>query len=293
MENSQEIEQVKVWQKQKEMFDKFRCYYLYSFNKPVISLVGNLVTYELKEETCYGDIISYDELLERSLDNVSLLGEYTKASFLSRSRDKISFIEGLDSFDICCTMRFPKSDIAKHFMSGVERIYLPTTYHEIDAMVLSHEIVHFLKDSSLKEHRSKIYVEAIPIFLELLCLDEGKSFALEIFKRRNNMIRMHYEAYKCWNNIAENGLYYLPYDGSNGKHLEDFMCTKMASYIYSFYIAVLLYNQYKVNSKKVLELVRDVIEHRSDTLTMFGDSLKISNRYETFEKEYSDLKKVL
>lgn len=281
------------YQKSKELFDMLGGQYIYSWDKKIIYLVGEIVNYDLNRDVSLGNVLSAEEVYERSLGNLSLLGDRTKVMFVQKSQNRIIIDDTISTFDSCCAMGFSKSLFGKFLEVGNGRLYLSGSSYEMDAIVHAHEFVHFLKDSSLEEYRNNLYVEAIPIFLEILCMENNKPMAEEMFKRRNSTVTREFNNFRTLDFLVSQGKYVLPYDGKSVHHIENYLCTKWAGYVYSFYVAVILFNQYKVNPKRTLEMINDVIEHKCTTRVMFRSGLKIDNYDEVFEKEYSELKKVL
>ena len=277
----------------KEIFDKLGGHYIYSWEKDIVSFVSSLVSYNMGRDLNMGEHISVAEVKEKSLEYLSLLGNYTKAKFIEESSGRIITIDYDDAFDSFCSMHFISDEDDSISLIGSPILQLVSTGHQIDSIVCAHESIHFMKDTSLLEYRDNVYVEAIPIFLELLCLENGKVLADEMFRRRIQGLTKDDFYFKTLNFMSENKMYYFEHKGDNPYHVEDYLCTSIGGYIFSFYVAVILFNQYKQNPKRVLELVRNVIEHKMTTREMFGNKLNFGNGKEIFEKEYSELKKVL
>ena len=207
---------------------------------------------------------------------------------------KIRVIPNANRFDCRCTITFINKENTneweEEYISAL--IELPDKYFEIDSISIGHEFIHLLKDISYKEIKNYIFIETLPIFFELLCYENERIMSDEILKYRLINLSKAYSKYK----INHEKLILSTWTSDNTSHnlIESYICTTEASYLYSFYNAVILYNQYKINQKRTLELIKKVLEHEITTKSLMNEiSLNQNQRNEIFDKEIGILKKVL
>lgn len=265
----------------------------------VVEVVGDCLRNVNIEEYYLGVGISREQLIDRGFKSVLLFGSELEP-MLRETIDKtpINESEEIQRCNMGGEFSFKHDQFGRPVRDSITaELNIPTKPLEIDGIVLGHEFIHLMKDTNYDELKSSLYTEALPMFLEFICFDKGIEFAPELLKMRIDILGRQYDYYREFALESERQHEYFGREFKGigyRKSLEEFACTLSGSYLNSFYVALVLYNMYKDNPKKMLEMVRKVLQKEMITKDLCDRLGVISEEQdETFVREFEGLNKVL
>lgn len=265
----------------------------------VVEVVGDCLRNVNIEEYYLGVGISREQLIDRGFKSVLLFGSELEP-MLRETIDKtpINESEEIQRCNMGGEFSFKHDQFGRPVRDSITaELNIPTKPLEIDGIVLGHEFIHLMKDTNYDELKSSLYTEVLPMFLEFICFDKGIEFAPELLKMRIDILGRQYDYYREFALESERQHEYFGREFKGigyRKSLEEFACTLSGSYLNSFYVALVLYNMYKDNPKKMLEMVRKVLQKEMITKDLCDRLGVISEEQdETFVREFEGLNKVL
>ncbi len=245
--------------------------------------VIELPTIEIRDE------ISEVELIEKSCDTLAIFG----SEFISRAKSILSSA----LFEHCknAPMKFSvivDYSIDKKKISPYGKVSCVHSYRNVysnDIYTFGHECCHALKDTQFEEQRNSFVTgEVVPLFYELVYGNGDSIDSVNLLRARMWYLLNNSQEYmKCWE------LFNKDYD-INKINLYRYLYSSIGNYLGSFYYAVILYNMYKSNPKKVCDKISQVLRRDKTTL----DILKELDIYgyvqgEVFESEIKKLVKII
>lgn len=152
----------------------------------------------------------------------------------------------------------------------VDHISLPSKTTRLAKMWLSHEYIHVLKDTNIKEFmRKKVANDTLPIFYEIVLANSKFEDIYEDWKQKR--------------------LYMLTVDKNNYKYARDrimkdvvykYIMDSYGQYLESYYYALNLYSLFKDDPKTILKYFNDVLKHKMTT----NELVKKLDIYDTNKK---------
>lgn len=176
---------------------------------------------------------------------------------------------------------------------------IPKNVYDIDVYTLTHEHCHSLKDTNpLEAKNNLIFGEVIPIFYELFTLDyENPKKIIMLENRLKHLNYIKYDYIMANELIKEEiGCTYFEYDEEEYymRSVYEYIRSYIGRYLNSFYYAIILYNMYKENPKKILGYVSKVLNHELTTYDMLIDlNIYGDIKGEVFENEINSIKRSL
>lgn len=259
----------------------------------VCKYVSKNICYSELNNINFGKSISLDELLNRSIDEISIFGDDIKEMVVSIiSKVPVNMISD-DDLDYSSYISYSTidGDIISKIGKRLEYV-IPKNLYDLSVYQFSHEHFHMLKETNYNEYvNAFVFGEVIPILYELITFDtydEIKGGLLKIrlsylFFNKNDFLMLDNQRNICSSFADDNVL-----------SLYDWTRTKYGSYLNSFYYAVILYNMYKVNPKEILNLVSMVLKHKMTTIEML-EKLNIYGDIKgaIFETELDKIKRLI
>lgn len=284
--NSQMKEETK---QVKKVFELLGIKYIDYRDKKIINYVSKMLnTVNTGADISVGTI-DYNTAIAGSLENLKVLGmePYIKvSSFIST----IPFLPIHPvSYGYSCHISYNLIDetLEVDKSSGTVVNYKVPQKPDIMAPLhIGHEHIHVLKETNYEEYiDSQILGDVIPMFYELLMCDKYEDMKKLIMSFRLFSLKedkKHYD--NAINQMKKREL----------KDLYKVIATRSGQYLNSFYYSLLLYNLYKNDSKRVLELVNRVLNHEMTTREMLEElGILYSSNTRVFEEELRIIKKVL
>lgn len=275
--------------KVKRIFEMLGIKYIDYRDKKIINYVsGMLDTINIKTGA-YTGTVNYNSAIAGSLENLKVLGmePYFKVS---------SFISTIPFYMVnpnrngyACHITYSLDDETFEIdkSSGTIACYkVPQRPDILAPLHLGHEHIHALKETNYEEYiDGQILGDVIPIFYELLMSDKYEETKKMIMLFRISSLKEDKKHYD--NAISQMSKKDL-------KDLYKVVATRSGQYLNSFYYSLLLYNLYKREPKKVLELVNKVLNHEMTTRGMLEElGLLYSDGKDIFEEEFDAIRKVL
>ncbi len=284
--NSQMKEETK---QVKQIFEILGIKYIDYRDKKIINYVSRMLnTVNTGADVSIGTI-DYNTAIIGSLENLKVLGmePYTKvSSFISTVPFlPIHPISNGYSCHISYSVDDKTLEVDKN--SGTIAHYKVPQRPDIMAPLhIGHEHIHALKETNYEEYiDGQILGDVIPIFYELLMSDKYEEMKKLIMSFRLASLKAdkkHYD--NAINQMKKKEL----------KDLYRVIATRSGQYLNSFYYSLLLYNLYKSEPKKVLELVNKVLNHEMTTRGMLEElGILYSEKTQVFEGELDIIRKVL
>ena len=284
--NSQMKEETK---QVKKVFELLGIKYIDYRDKKIINYVSKMLnTVNTGADISVGTI-DYNTAIAGSLENLKVLGmePYIKvSSFIST----IPFLPIHPvSYGYSCHISYDLIDetLEVDKSSGTVVNYKVPQKPDIMAPLhIGHEHIHVLKETNYEEYiDSQILGDVIPMFYEFLMCDKYEDMKKLIMSFRLFSLKedkKHYD--NAINQMKKREL----------KDLYKVIATRSGQYLNSFYYSLLLYNLYKNDSKRVLELVNRVLNHEMTTREMLEElGILYSSNTQVFEEELRIIKKVL
>lgn len=252
-----------------EAFTSLGAKYIIPREETNVILVGKMLEQYDVGEACYGKEIDHSDFFKYSFQNFSLLGTEVTSHALSLINGNFSFSSSAEKFSdsvrILYRVNRDKDGNVFYTKDGNSAsITFPSSHNMIDTVTAPHEFVHFLKDTNIFEYRDYYLVEVLPIFIELLCFEKERPFALELLKDRVNWLK---DAYLYYLEFYE---YDRLYSKNEKNHVNKYIKSLHGAYLNGFYYAVLLLREYRKNPKRVLEFVNKVLYHDCTTLDLIN-----------------------
>lgn len=284
--NSQMKEETK---KEKKYFELLGIKYIDYRDKKIINYVSKMLnTVNTGADVSVGTI-DYNTAIAGSLENLKVLGmePYTKvSSFIST----VPFlpIHPISNGYSCHISYFvdDKTLEVDKFSGAVAHYKVPQRPNIMAPLHIGHEHIHALKETNYEEYiDSQILGDVIPMFYEFLMCDKYEEMKKLIMSFRLFSLKKdkkHYD--NAVNQMKKREL----------KDLYKVIATRNGQYLNSFYYSLLLYNLYKSEPKRVLELVNKVLNHGMTTREMLEElGILYSLNTQVFEEELRIIKKVL
>lgn len=291
---------MKLERESKKYMDKMNINYLSKEDFLICEyVIDQLVNIDV-DNIYYGKSILINELKEKSLEEIKIFGIDIKNKIIDLLyRTPFNYDFDKDSkFGTEISYSFDESDSLVSKIGIVSGYIVPSKLYELSVYHFVHEYIHMLKDTNYDEYKSFISLgEVIPLFYELMIYNPDEMLKKELlrlrmfwlFENRKDYLLLDYLYLGEWINefVCET-------DNDCKCDVYEFMISKIGCYLNSFYYAVILYNMYKDNPKKILDLVSRVLKQEITTLEM----LNILNIYgdingSVFEKELDVIRKVL
>ena len=238
----------KELKKAKKKFKDLGIQYIDSSDKKNISyVIESLSDVDTGAYICFGSS-TYQEAIGASIDYLKVLGGDIVKNVASLIKN-ISFVPTFDSqTDYSCIVEFDTDEngkIKKDTDGTVEKYNLPKNLYILSPLHIGHEHLHLLKDTNYCEFTdSQVLGDVITILYELIMSDKYPELKCELIR------------YRLWNlkndsKIYENAQNHIKNKMTN-KDLYKIEATKSGQYLNSFYYAIILFNMYKDNPKKIL-----------------------------------------
>jgi len=250
-----------------------------------------------------GKNISLEELREKSLEELKLFDSLvvSRASSIL-SETPIVMSEGTEVFEFGTMVSYDHLDDGRIVADSgtISKYIIPNELSEFSILNFTHEQLHGLKETNYNEYLdNRVLGETIPLFYELVTNGLNENLKKELLKFRLQVLWGDKEEYKIFNYLYESTGFFDIFVSNNGdittkKSLYEYIRSLRSCYLNSFYYAVILYNMYKVNPQKILNLVSMVLKHEMTTLQLlqcldvYGDV-----RGEIFEKEMCNIKRLI
>ena len=246
-----------------------------------------------------GKKISYDEMVEKSLDELSIFGDDLRVRMLDTlNKTQIYRTGNMFGFGGCVNYEHDfYGDIPEY--GKVSAYIIPKKLYEVSSVFFSHEQIHALKDTKYNEYYyNKTLGETIPMFFELISCFDNDSLRTEMFKVRLNFLFDNRTEYLLFSNlIREKKLEYSSYGRRNTLEeieLYKFICSKVGCYLNSYYYAIVLYHLYKQDPKRILGLVSSILRQEMTTFDLLnGLGIYADIKGKVFEKELGNIKKLV
>lgn len=289
---------------EKEKTDTMKMNYLSSEDINVCHYVVNQLPYIEIESFETGKLITVDELIEHSLNEVKIFGDdiYLKLRSLMYTVPIDRYYESF--FKYTCYIAYSIDNKSNEVIpnSGIVESYLvPRHLHEFSVFHFAHEHMHALKETNYEEYKNAFVVgETIPMFLELSIFNPKEVLKKELVKERFSYLftdikeefLLADELVKMGNGVnrdinSRENIY-------QQRSIYEYARTSVGCYLNSFYYAIILYSMYKETPKKILDLICKVLKHEMTTkemliqLNIYGDI-----KGEVFEKELGMIKKLV
>lgn len=253
-----------------------------------------------KNSINFGRNMSLEELLTNSVLELSIFGDDFIHRIL-RILKSVNIHNTDDTLGFGTFVRYEwdESGLQIPLNGVISGFVIPNDLYEISLMFASHEYMHALKDTIYYEYiLNKTIGETIPMFYELISCEDNVDLKKEMIKTRLYFILDNRQEYLLFNDmIRQKASEYIFSDNINLREEVDlyrFIRSKIGCYLNSFYYALILYNLYKKNPSRVLELIIKVLRHEITTLDMleylgiYGDI-----HGQVFEKELGNIKKLI
>lgn len=241
--------------------------------------------------------------------------EITKNELISKSLTEFRKLDSTNIFNlinIINTIEFISEPLLHHFSikisysssknghkASVFQYVIPNKLYDFDVYGFTHEHCHALKDTNLLELKDTLILgEVIPIFYELFTFDGNDISKKIMLEERLCCLYNNKCLYDCSNKyiFEEQGCYHTNYDPEE-YHLRtiyEYVRSYLGLYINSFYYAVILYNMYKINPKKMLSYISKVLSQELTTYEMLVQlGIYADIKGEIFEKELNSIKRTL
>lgn len=292
---------IEEFREQKESFDSLKINYLYDEDIDVCNYVANhLWGFDIKNIN-YGSVISFDELVSRSMSILRIFDGniYLQIQDIVSDVSIHSEFDNKDEFSTIIGFN-TNSDADVIIDSGmVDRYVIPKKIYELSVYHMAHEHIHALKETNYNEYKDSITLgETIPLFLELIMYNHEEVLTKELIKFRMKSLLHNKMEYRIYDNLFYRYVSESILDGTLVIEENAFMCeflrSRVGSYMNSFYYSLILYNIYKEMPGKILTLVNKVLRHEITTLEMLNMlGLYADIRGEIFEKELKKIRKIV
>ena len=286
---------VKKFEEEKRMYDILKINYLCDEDIDVCNYVSNRLCNFNIGRINYGSVISYDELISKSLLELRIFGDdiYSRIKSIVDGVSVDSQFEEIDKFTTVMGFKVNSDGLIFTDSGIVDSYVVPYSVYELSMYHMAHEHIHALKETNYNEYKNGITIgETIPIFLEFIIYHQNRVLSDELIKTRLKSLIINKSEYMFYDSLVEfNGGYEID---TNVEMISmyEFLRSRFGCYLNSFYYALILYNMYKVNSDKILNLINKVLKHDITTydmlnyLGLYGDI-----RGEVFEKEMKYIRK--
>ena len=264
----------------------------------VISQLSYTDNFRIKK----GRIISLKSMKEKSLEEVRIFGD----DIYSRVQDLLSTVpinRCNNIFDFQCRVGYDmddKNNIIDPNSGKIDCYIVPRYLFEYCIFRLDHEHIHALKETNYEEYKNAFVLgEVIPMFFELIIFDPRNIIRRELVKDRLSSLNITKKNFTFVDEYIQN-YGFISFNSIDGddyyqqRSIYEYLRTRDGCYLNSFYYALILYNMYKENPKKILDFVSRVLKQEITTLDMlnclgiYGD---INGG--TFEKELGLIRKLL
>ena len=285
----------------KQSFDDLKVHYHFDKDIEICNyVVSQLSGFDITTIN-YGSVISYDELVSRSMLELRIFGEdiYSKIKDIEEITPIHSELDNIDEFTTVIGFQANDNGDILENTGIVDRYNIPKERYELSIYHLAHEHVHALKETNYSEFQDSLTVgETLPIFFELMIYNPSEILKKELIKFRINGLLQNKIEYMFYNdliyNCIEKSIFYNRSKKNQNIDMCYFIRSKLGCYLNSFYYALMLYNMYKVTPDKIMNLVNMVLKHQITTydmlnyLGLYGDI-----RGEVFENELKYIRKMV
>jgi len=243
-----------------------------------------------------GNQISLFEMIVNTMNYIRVFGDetYYKAEDLLMYSPNIP-IKDLPT-DFATNITYMVDDVSGLVKCGeFKEFIIPKQIYECSAINYGHEVFHALKDSNYNEHKNSYTLgETIPLFYELISLNNGDIYSKDMIKMRLFLLYKHGIEYNFAKDLMEIEEEKTDLDKWSGRKFSHYMLSRVGCYINSFYYATILYSMYKVTPDKIMNLINKVLNHEITTLDMLI-TLGIYNdiKGEVFENELEIVRKLI
>lgn len=294
-------ELLQVYGEMKSSFDNLKVHYHFDEDMEVCNyVISQLCDFDISTIN-YGSVISYDELVSRSMLELRMFGDdiYSKIRGIEKITSIYSEIDNRYGFTTIIGFQVNNSGDILVNTGRVDRYIIPKERYELSIYHLAHEHVHALKETNYSEFQDSLTVgETLPIFFELMIYNPSEILKKELIKFRikgllqNKIEYIYYD--DLFDNCIEKSVFYNKPIKNKNTDMCYFIRSKLGCYLNSFYYALMLYNMYRVTPDRIMNLVNMVLKHQITTydmlnyLGLYGDI-----RGEVFEKELKYIKKLV
>lgn len=287
---------------EKDLFDSYGINYLYSEDIDVCDFVITQLEGINENSGKYdGKEIFLDELKEKSLSEISILGNDVYTRVLEKINTVSIQMLGEDSFQFGTGVSYIvlKDGTILSDTGRVDRYIIPKKLYEISSYGFAHEHIHALKEINYFEYvECKTFGEVLPLLFELIMYNPDDKLRVELIRRRMDAILNNgcdfLKINKIYNELNDSKDLFEKDLIDKKIKLFDFLRTKSGCYLNSFYYAIILYNIYKENPIKILNLMSKVLKCEMTTYSMLSElGIYGDIKGEVFKKELDGIKKIL
>lgn len=281
--NSRTREELK---QQKRIFEIMGFNYIDFNDKRIINYVAkSLKNVETGAYVCMGTV-SYQTALAGGLENLKVLGmePYYKTSRFISTIPLMPVHPLSNGFACHITYSVDDETYEVDKSSGTVNHYkIPKNPDIMAPLHMGHEHIHALKETNYDEYiDGQIFGDVIPMLYEFIVADTYPELKREVYRFRLYSLKEDYKHY-------ENAISQMK-KSKIDKDLYKIIATRSGQYLNSYYYATLLFNMYKCDSKKILELVNKVLNHELTTRDML-DSLGLlhQDKNSLFDSVFEDI----
>ena len=292
---------IEEFREQKEVFDSLKINYLYDEDIDVCNYVINhLWGFDIKDIN-YGNVISLDELISKSMSIIKIFGDNIYLQIQDIVSDVSIHSEFENKYDFSTTIGFDANGLGDIIIdSGVVDGYvIPKDIYQLSVYHMAHEHIHALKETNYAEYKDGITLgETVPLFLELIIYNPDEVLTKELIKFRMKSLLHNKIEYRDFDNLLYRCVSESILDGrlviDENAMMCEFLRSRVGCYMNSFYYSLILYNMYKQTPAKILNLINKVLNREMTTFEMlktlglYGDV-----RGEIFEKEIKKIRKMI
>lgn len=296
------IEEIcKNFEQEKACRDAINTNYLSKNDYEICDYVINNIP-DIDHVSYHGKVIFQSYAIKSSLNQFKKFNPENHQKLLNIIKN-VNFIRDYPSYTSGVGTTYdtvPNDDIKIILNPGlISNYHLPKKIHNIDIICLGHEHCHALKETDYTEHKNYLILgEVIPIFYELInyendfLKEKHLEYRLVWLKNQKDIYLALFKILK--ESISSHKLSFLQDDINKTINMYEFVKSASGCYLGGFYYALILYNMYKEEPIKILNLVNDVLSNKITTFDMLNElNIYCNITGETFEKEITNIKKVL
>ena len=295
-------ELIEVFGEEKRNVDSLKMNYFFDEDVDVCDYVYAQVSNFDIGTINYGEAISFDELVFRSVEELRIFGDDIHSRIQGIIDETSIHCELEKKYDFITIIGFQADKDGKVLVDSgmVDRYIIPKDMYELSVYHFAHEHIHALKETRYEEYQDGIILgEMLPIFFELLIYNPEEVLKKELIRFRIKALLINKKEYKLYDNLfrmscVNEFMEHKKIIKNETTSMCEFLRSKVGNYLNSFYYALMLYSLYKETPKRILNLVNKVLKHEMTTLEMlnilglYGDI-----RGETFEKELGLIRKIV
>ena len=208
-----------------------------------------------------GKTITLNELFTQSVSNLSLFQEPKLSSrVISSLQDKpLRQYPTIRTFATNITYTYNPDKKTMSPKGIVDHMKIPSVYGEESPILLTHEFIHILKDTNIKEYSLIFkYSEIIPLLYEIIEYNK-KAPSIRTSLIRNRYIEIRQEISTLIQTIQ------LINKDPYNKDKYIYVLSQAGKYILNLYYALLLYDIYLTNPNTIINEINRVFNHEITT----------------------------